>query len=238
MTDEEKDPEQRTLNWFRKRLGMFTGSMVATLMRRNRQGGFSDTALSYIYKVAAERALGARILYDNDFFQEYNDLKNFESKAMRYGTEQEPNARERYEEVTGFKVIETSSVRHDVIPYFASSPDGMVIEANGCIEIKCPEPPTFLKYRNEIKTQADLLKVKPEYYYQTQAHIMCTGADWCDFVVYNSFMKHTLSIWHLLPDVKAQTELETAIIAANALIDNMLYIDEINQFETFNKRFG
>lgn len=43
---------QHSIEWFRKRLGNFTGSQVGLLMKKGRTDYFSDTAKTYIYQVA------------------------------------------------------------------------------------------------------------------------------------------------------------------------------------------
>lgn len=55
--------EQRSLTWFRNRVGHITGSKVADLMKSGRKKDevFSDTAKSYLYQIAGER------LFNPDF---------------------------------------------------------------------------------------------------------------------------------------------------------------------------
>ena len=47
--------KQRDIEWYRSRLGHFTGSRISDLLKsgRKKEQAFGDTALSYIYKVAA-----------------------------------------------------------------------------------------------------------------------------------------------------------------------------------------
>lgn len=44
---------QHSIEWFRKRLGNFTGSQIGLLMKKGRSDYFSDTAKTYIYQVAS-----------------------------------------------------------------------------------------------------------------------------------------------------------------------------------------
>lgn len=88
-----------TLEWYRKRLGCITGSQVGLLMKsgRNKSELFGETAKSYIYSVAAERDMNPIIVSDDELFEEYLKQVDISSKSMRWGNEQEENARELYE---------------------------------------------------------------------------------------------------------------------------------------------
>ncbi len=217
----ERQPDQRTPDWFRARLGNFTGSTVWKLTKRDRKGGFSDTAMSYIYQVAAERDLNPKVLDDEEWFRKYLDETSVETKAMRLGTEYEGYARVAYSNATKAMVAEAPSVRHPEIGHFASSPDGIVMEGGepvGCIEIKCPGQDNFMRYRDRIKDAAGLKAERPEYYYQCQAHMMCTGTGWCDFVAYFIYMRHPLH-WVRIPrDDEAVELLERSIAMAEDCI--------------------
>ena len=62
---------QHSIEWFRKRLGNFTGSQVGLLMRKGRTDYFSDTAKTYIYQVASERDMNPEIVNDDVEFEKY-----------------------------------------------------------------------------------------------------------------------------------------------------------------------
>ena len=62
---------QHSLSWFRQRIGKISGSNVGLLMKSSRNGIFSDTAKSYIFQVAAERAMNPEIVNDDIAFTEY-----------------------------------------------------------------------------------------------------------------------------------------------------------------------
>lgn len=183
-------PEQRTYDWHRARLGNWTGSEIHKLMGkgRNKNEKFSETAKSYIIKVLSERMLSAEVVADDELFGLYLDHVGVWSKALEWGIEHEHEAHKLYEKKTGNEVTEVSSVAHADIENYAASPDGLVIAADKVIEIKCPSPETFVRYKLMIADAADLKAVKPEYYWQVMAEMDCTGAAACDFTVYNPFM--------------------------------------------------
>lgn len=109
--------EQRTIEWYRERLGLVTGSKVGVLMKsgRSKDKAFSDTAKTYINQLAGERALNPEIVNDDEMLKYYIDQTTSQSKAMRFGTEQEENARNLYVEQTGREVEEVGLCRHPKI---------------------------------------------------------------------------------------------------------------------------
>lgn len=210
--------EQRTKEWFQARLGNITGSCLGKIMKTGRKETFSDTAKTYLYRLAAERSLDPRVTGDEGWWEEYMEYTSTETKAMRFGTLNESDARQAYERRTGHAVTETGLVAHPAIPHFASSPDGLVTEENGCIEIKCPNVETFMRYKSSVRTPEELKAVNPYYYYQCQAHMMCTGAEWCDFIVFCIWTKDKIHILRLTPDTQAESEIEQRIQAAEQFI--------------------
>lgn len=218
--------EQHSLGWHRARLGMITGSRVGVLTGRKRgTDEFNDTALAYIYEVAATRYMNEKIVEDDNLFTDYLEQTNFETRAMAWGTLQEENARKLYARIKGVEVQERGSVEHPDILFFASSPDGYISKGkdgkSGCLEIKCPKQATFMKYRAEVKDGESLRKVNKEYYYQCQSHMMCTGADWCDFVAYCPYQKKPIHIVRVLPDKEAFEEIENNVNKANEIINSL-----------------
>lgn len=217
---------QHSLGWYRDRLGQITGSNLFKLFTTSRAKGevFGDTAKTYLYQLAAERAMNPVIIEDDDLFEEYIKQIDISTSAMRWGTEQESNARELYETITGNRIVEVGSCKHKTIPHFASSPDGYHHEdTKGCIEIKCPNQATYLKYKSLIKDNVTLFSVEPKYYYQCQAHQMCVDAEWCDFVVYNPFQLEPLHYVRIYPDEKIFKASEERIRLANE------FIEEVNE---------
>ena len=219
---------QRTLDWYRARLGNVTGSRVSDIMKsgRKKEDVFGDTAMTYIYSLAAERDMNPIILDDDIAFEEYLEQVNVETKAMRWGTEQEENARSFYERVTGRRIVEVGSCKHPTIEHFASSPDGFFYDEDakekGVIEIKCPSQAVFMRYAANISDNESLLRTEPKYFYQCMAHMMCTEADWCDFVVFNPFQSHPMHTARIYPDLDVFKKMESRVIQANELINSLI----------------
>lgn len=216
--------EQGTLGWFRSRMGNITGSRVGLLMKKPKIGdGFTDTAMSYIYQVLAERTMNPIVIKDDDFFAQYLEQVNVTSKAMRWGNEQEDNARTLYTKIKGVEVHTTGSVSHNQIEHFASSPDGYIVDdtMRGCIEIKCPNQNTYMKYITQIFDADSLKKVNDEYYWQCMAHMSVTGAKWCDFITYCPFQNKPIHIIRIERNEEEIELMEQRVRQANKLIEEI-----------------
>lgn len=215
--------EQRTLEWYRARLGYITGSQVGSLMKSSRAKDkvFSDTALTYLYQLAGERSLNPEIVKDDNMFTFYLEQTTSQSKAMRFGTEQEENARAMYVDITGREVKEVGLCHHPQIKYLASSPDGITADGDvmGCVEIKCPTLSTYSKYVAEIHDNDSLKKVNPDYFYQCQNHMACTEAQFCDFIVYCPFVENPIHIVRIKRDEEAIALIMERVELAEQIIE-------------------
>lgn len=225
MTQINYNQEQHSLDWYRSRLGNFTGSRIGALMKSGRTKGemFSQTAKSYIYQIAGEREMSPEIRDNDELFALYVDVSNVTSKAMRWGTEQEEHAKNLYADMTGREIQLTGLCTYEDVPHFASSPDGLVYDNGvlGCVEVKCPQLPNYTQYISEITDNDSLLKTNPDYFYQCQAHMVCTGAMFCDFIVYSPFVEKPIHIVRINRDEEVIANMIERVIAANALIDEI-----------------
>ncbi|MFV0587526.1 lambda exonuclease family protein [Bacteroides reticulotermitis] len=218
--------EQRTKDWKIQRLGNFTGSAIGKLMKsgRKKDETFGDTALSYIYQIASERNLKDIVVENDDVWQSYEEQTSAWSRAMQFGIDWEPDAKSEYIKHTGNQVEDAESISHETIPFFSASPDGIIYESEnvGVLEIKCPSPAVFMKYRSEIKDNASLLLINPDYFFQTQAEMMVAKASFCDFVVFNPFMIDSIHVVRVIPDQSCFTQIERRIKSANDFIKEIL----------------
>lgn len=223
--------DQRSLDWYRQRLGCVTGSKVSVLMSKGRKKEdlFSVTAKSYLYELVAERMFSPDFLNDDDVFNDYVQQVNVTTKAMQWGIDNEDSARRLYEKITGHEVILVSSCAHDTIPHFAASPDGMVRNVDGegnmgVLEIKCPSLGTFAQYKAEIKGAEGLKAVKPEYYWQMMAEMACTDAVCGDFVAYCPWLTDPILIAHIARNDDDIKLMEQRVIEANKFIDDIIQV--------------
>lgn len=209
---------QRSIEWFRSRLGLITGSSVGKIMSKGRNAEFSQSALSYIESVAAEKSLADYIRNDDDNLQVYLDEVNITSKAMRIGAQREYEAKDLYGEITGLQVLETGLVTHPDIDGFGSSPDGLV-GPDGVLEIKCPTPAVYMGYAVHVNDPESLKRMNADYYWQCLAHMAVTGRDWCDFAVYCPYMARPIHIVRIPRDEDAVSELTARVRLALNRVD-------------------
>lgn len=161
--------EQRSAEWFAKRLGKFTGSQFAALMA----GESTETYLGYIREKAWERLTGKAV-------------STFTNDAMQHGIDTEPQARAYYEFVTDHTVIEQDFITHLELDYVGMSPDGLVGD-DGLIEIKCPQPKTHIEYLASKKVPA-------KYRWQVQGQLWVANRKWCDFISFHPDCEHQLIV--------------------------------------------
>lgn len=202
--------QQGSAEWIQERLGRFTASEIHKLIPSGKGGNvFSETGKTYILEKLVELETGfpASEIY---------------GPALDWGTEHEPMAREWYTKLTGNVVQEAYFEPYGA--HAGGSPDGLVGEL-GIIEIKCPfRTVNHFKYRM-ARTADDL---PPEYFWQIQMNMLCTGRKWCDFVSFDPRVRtRELGLFVLRVEAgKAEQELLKTRIADAVLLMNQ-YREEL-----------
>lgn len=192
--------------WKALRLGKVTASRVADVVARIKTG-YGASRANYMAQLIAERLTGTT-------------AEAFTNAAMQHGTETELEARSAYEFYQGAKVTEIAFVTHPKIDQAGCSPDGL-IDADGLVEIKCPQTATHLE---TLLGQA----VPGKYETQMQFQMACTGRKWCDFVSYDPRMPENMRMFikRVPRDDKRIAELETEIAAF--LLEMAVKLSELN----------
>jgi putative phage-type endonuclease len=158
------DVEQGSPEWRAARAGIATASEFAAIIAKpNKDGGEKAGRRNYRRQLVVERLTG-------------QPKEDFQSAAMKQGTEREPDARAAYANLTGEWVQTVGFVRHDEIECGAS-PDGLIGDDGG-LEIKCPEQSA---HTDTLLDQA----VPAEYVAQIQGNLWLTGRAYWDFVSFN-----------------------------------------------------
>jgi putative phage-type endonuclease len=164
---------QKSPEWFTARRGMLTGSRVADVFAKTAKGP-AAARHNLILELALERITG-------DFEPVY------ETQAMRIGVEREPLARGAYERHSGMLMRECGLIIHDDL-CAASSPDGLTVEGNGGLEIKCPGAKAHLDC---IQSGA----IPAQYLPQCLHHMWIAELDWCDFVSFHPNFPDALQLF-------------------------------------------
>ena len=166
---------QGSEEWFAQRLGHVTASRMSDVLAKGKSGGEAVTRAKYRMQIIAERVTG-RV------------ADSFSSAAMEWGTEQEPFARMRYAATTGRIVDEAEFYTHPTIKWLGASPDGLLNDTGGLLEIKCPNTQTHLGYLLDKKAPA-------AYINQMQTQMWVTGRAWCDFVSFDPRVPQHLQLF-------------------------------------------
>lgn len=164
------EPSQLT-EWELQRVGKFTSSRIGDLMTSGRRKDefWGQTAMNYIYEKVAELVTGVPQF-------------KAETRAMEWGTDNEPYAIERYNKYAENKIEHLGTVFVPFNDMCGGSPDGF-IKDNWIVEVKCP-----YNSANHIKTLLDRTLDK-KYMFQCQANMLFSGRDYCMFISYDPRMK-------------------------------------------------
>jgi hypothetical protein len=157
------DAEQRSPQWFAARAGKVTASRAGDFLARTKSG-YSTSRKNYLTQLVAERLTG----------QPQED--GFVSAAMLRGIELEPAAFSAYEALTGNMPDRVGFLSHAELP-IGTSPDGVIGDYEGLLELKVPNPATHIGYLRSGKLPADYLP-------QVTHHLFVSGAAYVDFLSY------------------------------------------------------
>jgi exodeoxyribonuclease (lambda-induced) len=189
--------EQGTPEWLEARRGAITGSRFRDARDRTAKGVMTAKATLYAQDVARERCGGRA-------------MDTFANAAMRFGTEQEPMARQAYEAKTGCFVDEAGFITTDD-GKFGVSVDGLV-DDDGIIEIKT------------MVSSATLFTAKvggdhSEYIDQINGAMWLLGRKWCDLVLWAPDLpKGQIKIVRIKRDDNAIEALEADLIAFERVV--------------------
>lgn len=161
--------------WLKQRQGKFTSSNVYKLMTyENDLEKLPKGAISYTEEIALE------ILTNGMSREEYSN------PAMERGNEKEIEAIERFEAEKGIECYQTGENQEfiEFCNYFGGTPDGLCND-DELIEVKCPKPKTHFFNIKNLKTEQDLKKHYPEYYWQIQGNLLATNRTGAYFISYD-----------------------------------------------------
>lgn len=188
-------------------MGLFTASSIHKIMGAK---GLGDTGLTYIKTKVAE-ALGVR---ENEAY----------SKAIEWGNENEPEAKEYYSIAFKKEISTPSFIVASWSKDFGCTPDGLIDGEKKGIEIKCPFVPANHIDNLLIKSQKDLKAIRKEYYWQIVACMAVLDYDKWDFVSYDprfTGYNRMVSI-EIIRDAEDEALLKSRIEEASEIKQSML----------------
>ena len=158
------ESKQGTIEWFKARAGVITGSKVEDARKMLKTGKPSSERIKYSYKLAVERIAGSAL-----------DAHEFSPWQAKRGQELEDDARQRHEREAGEFILE-AGFAYTEDRKFGASVDGLIGD-DGILEIKCFLDPVKLV---DILVNDDIGDVMA----QIQWGLWVTHRKWCDFVLY------------------------------------------------------
>lgn len=167
---------QGSPEWYAARCGKITASCFGKLAGSGRSGGgFTQTAITYMTQVLAERLTGV-------------PQDEIQSKYLDHGNKHEPTARQLYQwHLTDrVEIKQVGFVDHPTIPFCGGSPDALIGD-DGVLEIKCP-----YNVHNHIANIENDGTLDRDYIWQMQGNLWITGRHWCDFVSFHPFVPEPL----------------------------------------------
>jgi len=157
--------DQRTEAWHTARLGRLTGSRAGDMLAKIKSGGEAAGRRNLRVQLVLERLTNA------------SQENGYVSADMQYGIDREPDAFAAYEAETGFVVETCGFLAHDTM-MAGCSPDGVVGNFVGIIELKCCKSATHLEF---LKTRT----IPATHLAQILHNLWISGAQWCDYVSFD-----------------------------------------------------
>ena len=195
---------QGSEEWLNSRLGKVTASALSDIMKKTKYGESTYKTRKRM-ELAIERLTGKEA--------SHTPMNQF----MRDGVEREPHARKLFEAVTGKEVAETGSFDHPTLNMSSASPDGLIVNENAVLEIKCP---TAVTHAYNLLSK----KMDKRYVYQIQWQMACCEADYGYFASYHpNFPKEQRLRWLKVErDDKLISEVERVVRDFDVEIDNLV----------------
>ena len=191
--------QQNTEAWFNARAGFITGSRISAIF----PGSDKLTSEKYLTKLAVERLTGVSL------------KGGFTSDRLEQGLLLEPEARDYYSMLNDVDVTETGFISHPIIPWFGTSPDGLVGD-DGLLELKNRDVHIHIPLFRTRKPPRDALL-------QMYAQMSVSDRQWCDYGSYNNVLPPKLRfvvvrVWRKDAEIEV---LENQVIKFSQQVDEL-----------------
>lgn len=123
---------QGTPEWLAYKAGRASGSDIHKIVAKGRGSAPSATRDEYKSQKVVERLTGKIV-------------PMFQTEAMKQGVLREPEARAKYAFLNDVEVKEYGAFEHSTLSWACASPDGIIGDFEGAIEVKSPTYTTHLQ---------------------------------------------------------------------------------------------
>jgi hypothetical protein len=193
------DAEQRSPEWRKARAGRLTASEARDVLATIKSG-----------EAAARRDLRIQKVVERLTGEPEDDV--FVNAAMQWGIDCEPLAFNAYEALTGQMAHRVGFLAHTEL-LIGCSPDGVIGDFVGGLEIKCPKKATHWGYLRGDQV------CPPEYLPQILHSLWVTGAAYWDFLSFDPrFPPHLQTFYVRVDRSHVATELVSYIEKAKAFL--------------------
>jgi hypothetical protein len=173
------DAEQRTPAWFAARAGRLTASCAREMLATVQKG-----------EAAARRDLRARLVVERLTGLPEDDGTGYVNGAMQWGLDHEQDALAAYEALTGNLATSVGFLAHTEL-MAGASPDGVIGDFDGLVELKCPKSATHFSYlRGSVAAPAEHLA-------QLTHLLWLTGCPWVDFLSFDPRFPNALQTFYV-----------------------------------------
>ena len=220
--------EPHTDEWYKVRLGKWTGSKMDLLFKKGRAKDqiFGEAALTHIDVLISQILTGME--------------EEATGKHIDWGLAHEFDAKERYQQILNIKVKDAGFFVFNTLS--GSTPDFITEDCSGVGEIKCPGALKTYCQIAQLQTVEELKDYDPLYYHQPQSHIYFTGAEYCDFIAFDPRIKvydAQMKIMRIYPDTAWQNDFEYRLgLAAEIMQERLEAIlkipEQIMQYRKLN----
>jgi hypothetical protein len=166
--------DQKSPEWFALRAGRVTASRAKDMLATIKSG-----------EAAARRDLRLQLACERIVGQPQEDA--YTNADMERGVTLEPVARAAYEAHTGTLVDQVGFLAHTEL-MAGGSPDGVIGDYAGLLELKAPRPANHLRYWREGG-------MPKEHEAQALHLLWLTGAEWLDLVSYCPLFPERLQLY-------------------------------------------
>lgn len=174
------DCEQRSELWRMAHVGLVTSAVASDMLAKPRKGASESVQRRNLrVRLALERLTG-HPCEDNGYL----------SADMKRGIELEPEAVAAYEALTGDLVQSVGFLRHCELP-IGCSPDGIVGDYDGGLELKCPIASTHWEY---LRLAGEM---PAEYVPQVTHSLFVTDLPWWDFASFHPAFPEPLRLYRV-----------------------------------------
>ena len=163
--------KQLSPEWFAAKLGKVSASRCSDIVAKNKNG-FAASRENYLIELILQRMTGER-------------EETYTNAAMEHGIKTEAEARGVYGLTNNCEITQVAFLDHPTIPMAGASPDGIINDTNGMLEIKCPTQKTHMQYLLNKK-------IPRSYITQMNFQLACSPeSEYVDFCSYdNRFPDH------------------------------------------------